>query len=94
MTHIIIVIIIVYTLNPDGGWFRTIFSRPESFFFLSTYHCLVEMKFVDRGLVGGRHGGRPVHAVVDLVERVETRAGVSVRDRLAQQFADLCCVCC
>lgn len=47
------------------------------------------MQLVGSRLVGGRHGGRPVHAVVYLVERVETRAGVRVRDGLAQQLTDL-----
>lgn len=54
-----------------------------------SYHRLVEVQFVGRRLVGRSHCRRPIHAVVYLVERVETRAGVGVRDGLAQQFADL-----
>lgn len=59
-----------------------------------TYHGLVHYQFVGRRLVGCRHGGRSVHAVVYLVECVETRAGVRVCDGLAQQLADLDGVCC
>lgn len=61
---------------------------------LDTYHGLVEMQFVGSGFVGRGHGSRSIHPVVDLVERVETRASVGVRDGFAQQLVDLDGVCC
>lgn len=47
------------------------------------------MQFVGSRFVGRRHGSRPVHAIVYLVQCIETRAGVRVRDGLAQQLTDL-----
>lgn len=58
-----------------------------------TYHGLVEVQFVGCRLVGRSHGGRPVHAVVYLIERVETRSGMCIGDGLAQQLADLDGIC-
>lgn len=78
----------IFTYSPGS------IKRVRGYQSLYTYHCLVKVQFVGRVFVGRRHGGRPVHAVVYLVERVETRAGVSVRYGFAQQLADLDGVCC